>query len=596
MKSVRGLAVTCVAFLLVGELLGAQVRAELKPTTVQPGEPATLTVLVEDASADAIPVIPQVPGVQVVLVGSGNQFSIVNNRVSSTASYTYRIRALKPGTYRIPPIEVRVGGRVFHTQELQFTVREPSAAQEPGMQHAADPVFLRLVVEKTNVVVGEVIEFELQFWVRRDMSVVSQPRLTGFSVDGLKLGRIVDSGARLHELDGVPYSVWCFRGTATVVQAGRVVIGPVAADLMVQIPDRRPRRNPFLDRFGDLFDFPVLEPQMVSVAVGECALSAALPPEAGRPPEFTGAVGRFQLSVSVSPTNLVAGDPVTVRVGVSGRGAFDLLDFPSPRFGGCFKSIQSTTKVQTTDALGVEGVKEFEYVIVPMSAGEWELPHMRFAFFDPVDNTYKTLDAGVVRVRVLEPEAGRYTSNNMIGVARGAEQNASPGICPMRMNLGRALAIRDTVLSRPGFYIAQPIPVLVLVIAFFYKRRMDRHRNPPQLYRLARARRRIKHELRRLERLAERGPADEFNALLFEVLQEYMAACVGRPTGSITEAVIDECIVPAGISPDTVAFLHECFKRCNAARYAGSAVAPPGRDFVHRLARAFDELGQRFEP
>lgn len=442
------------------------------------------------------------------------------------------------------------------------------------------------------------IEFELQFWVRRDVSVLGRPQLTGFPVEGLRLGRMVDSGVRQYELGGVPYLVWCFRGAATVLQTGRVVLGPVAAELMVQIPERRSRRDPFLERFGfgGLFDFPLQEPRTVPVAVGECILNAEPPPEAGRPPEFTGAVGRFQLSVSANPTNVVTGDPVTVRVTVSGRGAFDLLDFPEPHFGGGFKSIQSTTRVQTTDALGVEGSKEFEFVVVATSPGEWELPHLRFAFFDPVDHVYRTLDSGAVRVQVRQQDTGLLISNPLAPAAHGAEPETTPSICPVRLELGKPLAIHGTVLHRPEFYLAQAIPVLAVVAAFLYRRRRDQYRSSPHLHRFISARRRIKHDLQKLERLAEHGPADEFNALLFKILQDYLAACVGKAAGSITEAIIDECLVPAGVSPDTVALLHECFKRCNVARYAGAGGPPPGREFVRRLALAFDELGQRFEP
>jgi len=49
-------------------------------------------------------------------------------------------------------------------------------------------------------------------------------------------------------------------------------------------------------------------------------------PTQGQPKDFSGAVADFQVSSDISPARVAAGDPLTLRLHVSGVGNFDRVD------------------------------------------------------------------------------------------------------------------------------------------------------------------------------------------------------------------------------------------------------------------------------
>ena len=124
-------------------------------------------------------------------------------------------------------------------------------------------------------------------------------------------------------------------------------------------------------------------------------------PQENMPAGFNGAVGTFILNFSAGPTNVAVGDPITVRVQLSGRGAFDTLALPEQTAWQDFKTYPPTAKVDTTgDPMGIQGSKTFEQVIVPQKAEIKELPPISFSFFDPEGKTYRTLTEPATRLVV----------------------------------------------------------------------------------------------------------------------------------------------------------------------------------------------------
>src|SRR5262249_53950504 len=103
-------------------------------------------------------------------------------------------------------------------------------------------------------------------------------------------------------------------------------------------------------------------------------------PKENVPTNFNGAVGDYKLSISAGPTNVAIGDPVTVRIQIAGKGALDALTLPDQPAGGDFKTLPPTTKLDLTDALGLQGTKTFEQVVIPQSAESRELPPVSFSF------------------------------------------------------------------------------------------------------------------------------------------------------------------------------------------------------------------------
>jgi hypothetical protein len=102
------------------------------------------------------------------------------------------------------------------------------------------------------------------------------------------------------------------------------------------------------------------------------------------------------MSMSAGPTNIAAGDPITVKVQISGRGSLDALTLPEQPAWHEFKTYPPTTKTETTDQLGLQGTKTFEQIVTPQNSDIKALPPISFSYFDPEVKAYHTLTQAAV--------------------------------------------------------------------------------------------------------------------------------------------------------------------------------------------------------
>jgi hypothetical protein len=272
--------------------------------------------------------------------------------------------------------------------------------------------------------------------------------------------------------------------------------------------------------------------------------------------------------VSVGPTNVATGDPITVKVQVSGRGALDSLALPEQNAWRDFKTYPPTTKVETTDPLGLQGTKSFEQVIVPQSADIKALPPFSFSFFDPDQKQYRTLTQPSIAL-VVRP-GGSAPAPTIVTAARSGQDNAPPAqdIVHIKPRLGTLARVGPPLVQRPWFLALQAVPLLTWLSALLWRRRAEMLVNNPRLRRQRQVAQVIRKGLADLRQLAAQNKSDEFFATLVRLLQEQLGERLNLPASAITEAVIDEHLSPRGVPETTLAPLRELFQTCNLVRYA----------------------------
>jgi hypothetical protein len=130
------------------------------------------------------------------------------------------------------------------------------------------------------------------------------------------------------------------------------------------------------------------------VAARPIALEVRPLPEAGRPPEFTGAVGSFAVRAAVEPAAIAFGDSLKLRLTVEGRG--NLTRFEAPRFSeiGGFRVLGMVEERGPAS-------RTFTFDLSPVSSQVWQVPSIAFAYFDPEPpGTYRILRTQPVDVLV----------------------------------------------------------------------------------------------------------------------------------------------------------------------------------------------------
>ena len=550
-------------------LAAASFTATLDRETITVGESAVLTLKFEGGEPRQIPAPPALANLQVENGGNSRNISIVNGQFSSTISQIYTLTPTQPGDYVIPSLRAEIGGQMLATTPLKLKAVKatPQAGGATGDQLA----FFKLFIPKKELYIGEVLGVEFQIYIRDGVAngenILQQfDAYSGCPIkaEGFSVLKTAHAQRRRARVGNGNYSVATLVTSLSPIKTGTLSIGSMDVNLTLQLPVTGRRRDVF-DPFGM---FQQYEERRANLTAEPETLTALPLPKENIPANFNGAVGSFTMNVNAGPTNVATGDPITVKVQISGRGALDSLALPEQNAWHDFKVYPPTTKVDTTDPLGLQGMKTFEQVVVPQSADIKALPPVSFSFFDPDQKGYRTLTQPAIAL-VVRP-GGSAPAPTVVAGKGSTPDNPPPAqdIVHIKPRLGAVAQMSLPLVQQPWFLALQAIPVLAWLSALAWRTRTEKLANNPRLRRQRQVAQVIRDGLAELRQLAAGNKSDEFFATLVRLLQEQLGERLDLPASAITEAVIEERLRPRGVAETTLAPLHELFQTCNLVRYA----------------------------
>jgi len=482
-------------------------------------------------------------------------------------------------------MQVVADGRALASQPLPLKIVPGTGGSGgDGSQSLSNLAFVRLVVPKTEVYVGEPFQVEIHlYWQAAEDIRMPQLRAEGFS-----LGQMPQPARTRTQVGNAIYDLAVFRMTATAARSGTLNLGPVEESLKVLVPvnPQRQSRDP-LDLFFGRARYQQYQTTLTSAVVPMRVLPL---PSQGVPESFSGALGSYQLSVNAGPTNLAVGDPITVRVQISGRGPLDALTFPPQPQWRDFTSYPPTAKIETQDELGLAGSKTFEQVLVPQNHEIKALPPVQFTFFDPAAKSYRTLTGPAIPL-VVRPSATSVPPILGTNLAAASTPPADD-IVHIKARLEPASAGSTWLLTRSWFLLLQAVPALCWLSLLTWRKRKESLASNPRLRRQREVAARIREGLKELRAQADRRQGEEFFANLFRLLQEQLGERLNLPASAITEAVIDEHLRGRKLGENTLQALHELFQTCNLARYASGQSSHELAALIPRVETVLRDLQQ----
>lgn len=567
-------------------LFAAGFTATLSRDTITLGENVQLTLTFEGDAPNDTPGLPALPGVQVFPGGRSSQFTFANGQATSIVTHTYTLTPTQVGDIDIPALRANVGGRVLASQPLKLRVLKPGAPPPNADALAKSLAFLRLVAPRNEIFVGETIVAELQLYVRDGVQDIKDFQLTGTPANGLTVGKTAQGQQRRAQVGNGLFTVVPFLMTLSAVRTGPLTVGPITCTVVAQLPSDRRSRDPF-DPFG-MFQRPNY--QRLALATDEVTIQGLPLPVENKPANFSGAVGNFTLSMTAGPTNVAVGDPITVKVQLSGRGPIETLSLPEQTSWREFKTYPPTTKVDLTDQLGLQGTKTLEQVVAPQNAEIKALPPISFSFFDPESKAYRTLTQPPVALAVRP--AGATPTPTLAGANTGKTEDQPPkqDIVPIKQHLGALARIEPPLVQQPWFLAVQAVPVLAWAGLLGWRKRAEALANNPRLRRQRQVAQVIRDGQGQLRRLAAENNSDEFFATLFRLLQEQLGERLDLPASAITEAVVDERLSPRGVDQATLDSVRDLFHLCNLARYAPVRSSQELSAIIPRLDQTLRDL------
>ena len=550
------------ACLLISSGRSAGFTASLDRDSITLGEQATLSLKFDGVQPQNAPGIPNIAGLQFQYVGPSSSFSFINGQTSSSITYNYIVAAQRDGEFTIPGMRTDVNGQQFSSSPLKLTVVKPGAPTAAAVNSGNEVAFMRLSLPQPKVYAGQSLTAQLQIYLRDDVQNYGNLQFTSTPADGFVLGKNAGGQRYRAQVGNRVYTVVPLSIALTATKAGNLTLGPFTASLVVVLPSQNQGGDSF---FGQFFNQG--EQKQVTLATDQINVQSLALPAENVPANFNGAVGDYTLAVSAGPTNVSAGDPITVRLQIAGRGALDALKLPDQSGWNNFKMFPPTSKVETSDQLGLEGTKTFEEIVTPQNTDVHELPPLAFSFFNPDDGKYHTITQAAMPLVVRS--AGAPPKPTLAAAKDSAPENQSPqDILPIKENMGTLAQAGEPLIARPAFLALQSVPVLAFLAALVWRKRTDSLANNPRLRRQRAVAALIASGMDDLKKYAAANQPDEFFATLFRLLQEQLGERLDCPASAITENVIDEHALLRGAPKTTLDGLRELFQLCNQARYA----------------------------
>jgi hypothetical protein len=424
------LASACAATLLAAVAAAApSVDAALEPQQIALGESAQLTISTSGSGNLSVP-LPVVSGLEFRVVGQSRQVQIINGTSFESTSTIVRVTPEEAGIFTIPSMSPKSPPLVLRVTPSNGS---GSSAPNPGASQGQTPLlpgasgangangirltadgsaFVRLGIPKHEIYVGESIPVEIQVGLRDGFvaSINGLPKLNSSDFTLNNLSNQPERSAKV--IDGKQYTLLTWRTLLAAVKPGTFSIH-FETPLTVKIR-RRPQGDSMLDDLlGDPFMqnfFGMTVPKNITVTSPETAFTVQALPTQGRPADFGGAVGNFKIGTDISSATTAAGDPLTLRMHVSGAGNFDRVDSSMLAAGGEWKTYDPKATFKATDPVGYRGEKTFEQPLIATQSGHHTVPSLAFSFFNPDTRRYETVHSAPLNVAVT-PSAAEYAAN-----------------------------------------------------------------------------------------------------------------------------------------------------------------------------------------
>jgi hypothetical protein len=580
-----------VLFATAAPLRAATFTATLDRDMVTAGESATLTLSFEGGQPESIPDLPAIRNLQIGSQGTSRNFSVVNGQMTSSITATFELTPTQPGEYTIPALKAKVGGQTLTSQSLKLKAVKAGASVTDSS--GAQLVFLKLAVPKKEVYLGEIVEVQLQLYIRDGVANAQNIYQwfeslgdSAFKADGFSAIKTAQAQPQRTQVGNSIYNLCTLVTALSPVKTGALTIDSINSTIPVQLPSANRRRDAF-DPFGM---FQQTEERRVAIAAETETLTVLPLPSEKMPADFTGAVGNYSLTVTAGPTNVAAGDPITVRVQIAGRGVFNSLTLPEQPAWHDFKVYPPTSTVTNTDPLGVQGAKIFEQIVVPQNSDVKAVPPFSFSFFDPDRKSYRTLTQPAIALAVRPSSSAPPPT---VVASKGAAQDNPPpvqDIVSIKQHLGAVAQIGPPLVEQGWFLAFQGVPAIAFLSAAFWRKRSDMLANNPRRRRQRQVAQIIRDGLTALRKSAAENKPDEFFATLFRLLQEQLGERLDLPASAITEAIIEERLEPRNVPETTLTALHELFQTCNLARYAPIKTSQELAAIIPKLEAALHEL------
>lgn len=516
------------------------------------------------------------------VVGGPNQSvsnSWVNGVRSYSKSYTYFLNPNRKGKLTIGQASIEIKGEVYKTTPVSVQVTEavnnPNSPQARANAIVDDNLHLVAEVSKSNPYLNEAISVQYKLYFSSEISVynvneVEMPKYTDFWSHQIPIEKLeIQRG----EYKGQPYNYVTWRKTVLYPQkSGTLVLAPLTLNVSVDVPTNR----------RDFFGNRVYQKTPKIVTAGKRTIKVRPLPLAGRPADFDGAVGQFDLNVRFNKTELKSSESFQATVKVSGRGNLKLFSLPTFNAPSSLEVYEPEHKERLkTNLLGMQGSIEDTYTVVPQYQGNYPIPSVGFSFFDPVKEEYVRLRSNETLIDVYEgPVAATpVKKQNTPQIKSPATSEATFDFIKLETEL---VPIETTPFyGSKRFWLWILSPLVLFVLTLLVLRKIENTTVDPVTRKQKLAARLAKKYLSSAKKVL--GDKALFYDALERALHNYLKAKLSIETTDFSKDRIARLLEEKKASKENISAFISVLEKCEAARYAPSTVVSMQEDFDQAL-------------
>ena len=549
------------------------------PSNVSVGENFRLTYTVGTINASDEIQIGKVPDAFEVITGpyvswqSSYQMAKGHTSSSSSKTYTFILYASKKGTYTIPAASVVVNGKKLTSKTARVQVSgkvqssngvprmHDDSDGQPRMRNAGTPIsgsdlFIKVSANKRRVHEQEPILLTYKVYTLVNLSKLDgkMPDLTGFHTQEIQLPQ--QKSFHIERVNGRPYR--CVTWSQYVMypqMTGKLEIPSITFEGTVS------QQNRNVDPFEAFFNggSGYIE---VKRSIKAPSITVQVDPLPKRPANFSGGVGKFNISAQISKTKVKANDPITVRVVVGGVGNLKLIKQPVVNFPKDFDKYDAKVmdKTKLTQS-GVEGNMVYDFLAVPRNQGNYVIPAVEFVYYDVDANAYKT-----IKTQSFNLEVEKGDGNASTAIDYGDLKNKD--IHPIKEGDFEVQDIADIFYGSPKYWgtLSLLFVVFVGVLVIFRKRAIE-SADVTRL-KIKKANRIATKRLQHANKLMLNNEHDKFYDEVLRTLWGYVGDKLNIPVEQLSKDNIAEKLAQRNVNEDTVNMFVKAVNECEYNRYA----------------------------
>jgi hypothetical protein len=510
---------------------------------------------------------------------------INNGSVSQTLTLSYVLAPKKEGKFTIGPASIMVNGTRLESNSIPIEVKgsnpqqgsNPSGSQSPtntSGQYASgktdDDLFVRTFVSKKSCYLGEQIVVTQKVYSRLNLRGFQNPKMPVFNGFWSQNEDSKNKQIPLQQenLDGIQYNVAEYTKSYLFPQrSGQLTIDPLEVDCIVR---QRSNRQPssFIEQMmGMGYEDVLIKAKSKPIVIDVKPL-----PEVGKPANFNGAVGNFNMKAEVSKEKVKANESINLKLTISGRGNLKLTDAPKLNFPEGFESFDPKLSESYSEGGSISGTKTYDFLLIPRRAGEFTISGLGFSYFDPDKKSYIDVPAAEFHISVA-PDPNGENSATVLSPSKTTVEEKENDIRYIKTGSLQLKPTGDLFFSSWKHYSLCGLSILAFAGFIAVSRNIEKRNSNIVAVKERKAAKLARKQLAAAERYKNQNNKDGFYQEVSIALNRYISDKLNIPVSELNRENIKTQLQKRNVSEATIQKLEDTLSSCEVARYAPSAVS-----------------------